>query len=63
MKGEDPIKQQFTISDFTEEFNSIDEHWKSLDIMVFFRGQSDVEHIVILGFDKESLKLRAIYFN
>lgn len=63
IEGEEPIKQQFTVSDFTEEFNSIDEHWKSLDIIVFLRGQSDVEHIVILGFDKESLKLRAIYFN
>lgn len=61
--GEAPLDQEFAISDFVDEFSGIDHHWKSLDLVVFLRGLGDVEHIVVLGLDKKSAKLRAIYTN
>ena len=61
--GEAPLGQDFTIADFKGELSGIDQQWKPLDLEVFFRGQGDVEHIVILGLDKKTEKLRAIYIN
>lgn len=63
IEGEEPINQEFTITDFSDEFTGISQHWKSLNLTVFLRGQGDVEHILVLGFDKKSTKLRAIYIN
>ncbi|VAW44951.1 hypothetical protein MNBD_GAMMA04-275 [hydrothermal vent metagenome] len=63
IEGEKPLNQEFTIIDFTGEFIGIEHYWKNLELVVFFRGQGDVEHIVVLGLDKKSAKLRAIYIN
>ena len=37
--------------------------WKGLSLYLFLRGSADVEHIVLLGIDKKSMKLKAIYVN
>jgi hypothetical protein len=63
MLGETSLDQEFTITDFESEFAGVERHWKSLSLVVFFRGQGDAEHIVVLGLDKKSKKLSAIYFN
>jgi len=63
IEGDYPLAQEFTLTDFTDEFSGIEHYWKPLELVVFFRGQGDVEHIVVLGLDKKSSKLRAIYIN
>ena len=63
IEGDSPLEQKFTLADFTEEFAGIEHYWEPLELVVFFRGQGDVEHIVVLGLDKKSSKLRAIYIN
>jgi len=63
IEGEAPLDQQFVMADFKDELTGISHHWESLDLVVFFRGQGDVEHILVLGLDKKSEKLRAIYVN
>ena len=63
IEGGYPLEQEFTLTDFKDEFAGIDNHWGSLKLVVFYRGQGDVEHIVVLGLDKTTSKLRAIYIN
>ncbi|KGJ89803.1 hypothetical protein [Colwellia psychrerythraea] len=63
IEGDYPLEQGFNLIDFTDEFSGIEYYWEPLELFVFFRGQGDVEHIVVLGLDKKSLKLRAIYIN
>lgn len=63
IEGEYALEQEFTLKDFTDEFVGVNHHWESLDLVVFFRGQGDVEHIVVLGLDRKSSNLRAIYIN
>jgi len=63
IEGKEPLDQELTLADFSNEFEGIEHYWKTLDLVVFFRGEGDVEHIVILGLDKQSAKLRAIYIN
>ena len=63
IEGEYSLEQEFTHTDFRDEFAGIDYDWGSLKLVVFFRGQGDVEHIVVLGLDKTTSKLRAIYIN
>ena len=63
IEGEYHLEQEFTLTDFKDEFAGIDNHWAYLKLVVFYRGQGDVEHIVVLGLDKTTSKLRAIYIN
>ncbi len=63
IEGDYQLEQEFTLTDFTEEFSGLEHYWEPLELVVFFRGQGDVEHIVVLGLDKKSSQLRAIYIN
>ena len=63
IEGEAPLDQKNVMTDFENEFTGINHHWESLDLVVFFRGQGDVEHVVVLGLDKKSENLRAVYVN
>ncbi len=46
-----------------EELNGLGRYWKSLDLFLYVRGMNDVEHVVVIGLDKQTEDLRAIYFN
>ena len=37
--------------------------WKQQDVFLFVRGMEDVEHIVLLGVNRELKKVEQIYFN
>ena len=48
---------------FAEELKGNKKYWMSLNLYLLKRGEGDVEHIVLLGLDKNTNKLRAIYVN
>ena len=50
-------------SRFQDEFGDFASDWESLDAFFFLRGMGDVEHIVILGVNRESKKVVRLYFN
>ena len=45
------------------ELAGMKKGWRSLLVYLFLRGEGDVEHIVLLGIDPLSRKIRAIYVN
>lgn len=63
IEGEVPIIKDMSISMLTEELDRLENVWEPLDVVLYFRGMADVEHIFLMGFDSETKKLKAIYFN
>ena len=37
--------------------------WESQDVFLFLRGMGDIEHIVILGVNRKTKKIKQLYFN
>ena len=48
---------------FKTQFADAAEHWQSLDVYLFLRGEGDVEHIVLIGIQPDNNKIQAIYTN
>jgi len=52
-----------TLNMFTTELGKHINNWDKLNLILFKRGEGDVEHIVLMGLSKETKKLKAIYIN
>lgn len=63
IQGMSAITDGITLSLFSEELINQTQHWKNLDLVLFKRGEGDVEHVVLLGLNKETKQLRSIYIN
>ncbi len=63
IKGEKVLSNDITLDMFAEELKGTKKYWMSLNLYLLKRGEGDVEHIVLLGLDKNTNKLRAIYVN
>jgi len=62
IQGEQVISD-ISLNIFTEELKDQIKRWDSLNLYLLKRGEGDVEHIVLLGLNKNTNKLRAIYIN
>ncbi len=63
IEGDKPTSTNVTPSMLETELAGQESLWKTLHTALFLRGSGDVEHIVVMGFDKTSHKLRALYMN
>ncbi|MFL0805533.1 MAG: hypothetical protein K6L81_17600 [Agarilytica sp.] len=63
IEGEKPFIDDVSVKLFSEELSGIESQWEALELVYFLRGMGDVEHIVLLGFDAETHKLRRFYIN
>lgn len=63
IQGKHPIIEGIHLDDFKENLTKSEHIWDNLDIALYLRGMADVEHIVIVGLDKNTHHLRAIYYN
>lgn len=61
--GSSTITEEITLPLFSQELSNLNPHWENLDLVLFKRGEGDVEHIVLLGLDKKTKKLRSMYIN
>ena len=52
-----------TLNMFTSELGKQADSWTNLKLVLFKRGEGDVEHIVLMGLNKKTNKLKAIYIN
>lgn len=52
-----------TLNMFTSELGEKKNDWAGLNLILFKRGEGDVEHIVLMGLNKKTNKLNAIYLN
>lgn len=52
-----------TLDMFTSELGKQADSWTDLKLVLFKRGEGDVEHIVLMGLNKKTNKLKAIYIN
>jgi len=48
---------------FTSELGEKVNDWDDFKLILFKRGEGDVEHIVLMGLNKKTNKLQAIYIN
>ncbi len=48
---------------FHDDLGGFALEWESQDIFLFLRGMGDVEHIVILGVNRKTKKIKQLYFN
>ena len=62
IEGEQAITD-ITLNMFTTELGKQVNNWADLKLVLFKRGEGDVEHIVLMGLSKETNKLKAIYIN
>ena len=63
IESEKVIAEDITLSLFADELSEQIQHWNNLNLHLLVRGEGDVEHIVLLGLEKETNKFRAIYIN
>ena len=63
IQGELAMTDGIELALFTDELREQLNHWRQLELVLFKRGEADVEHIVLLGLDKKTKQLRAIYLN
>ncbi len=61
--GSSAITEDITFSLFSQELTNLNSQWKDLELVLFKRGEGDVEHVVLLGLDKNTRLLRSIYIN
>ncbi|MFK5915780.1 MAG: hypothetical protein QM484_15545 [Woeseiaceae bacterium] len=52
-----------TLTMLTSQLGKTINDWADLNLVIFKRGEGDVEHIVIMGLNKKTNKLNAIYIN
>lgn len=52
-----------TLDMFTDELGKNIKYWSRFNLVLFKRGEGDVEHIVLIGLNKTSRKMEAIYIN
>lgn len=63
IQGMSAITDGITLSLFSEELTNQTQNWRNLDLVLFKRGEGDVEHVVLLGLNKKTKKLHSIYIN
>lgn len=63
IQGKSAITDGITLSLFSEELINQTQHWEDLDLVLFKRGEGDIEHVVLLGLNKKTKQLRSIYIN
>ncbi|MDR4515938.1 MAG: hypothetical protein MRK00_00850 [Nitrosomonas sp.] len=63
IEGQESISEGITLDIFTDELGKQSSNWNDLNLVLFKRGEGDVEHIILMGLSKETNKLRAIYIN
>ena len=52
-----------TLNIFHDELGAEIKSWEKYELILFIRGEGDVEHIVLMEFDKKTRKLLALYVN
>lgn len=62
IEGEQAITD-ITLNMFTSELGKQINDWADLKLILFKRGEGDVEHVVLMGLSKKTNKLKAIYIN
>lgn len=62
IEGEQAITD-ITLNMFSSELGKNMNDWADLNLILFKRGEGDVEHIVLMGLNKKSNKMEAIYLN
>ena len=62
IEGEKAITD-ITTNMFTTELGEQVNTWDDFKLILFKRGEGDVEHIVLMGLNKKTNKLQAIYIN
>ena len=62
IEGEQAVTD-VTLNMFTSELGKSMNDWAELNLVLFKRGEGDVEHIVLMGLNKKTNKLKAIYIN
>lgn len=62
IEGEKAITD-ITLDMFTDELGDQIKTWNKFKLILFKRGEGDVEHIVLIGLNKKTNKLNAIYIN
>lgn len=62
IEGEQAITD-ITSNMFTSELGNNMNDWSDLNLILFKRGEGDVEHIVLMGLNKKTNKMEAIYLN
>ncbi len=63
IRGERVFSEDITSGLFKEELKEQEKFWNNLTLHFLKRGEGDVEHIILLGFEKNTNKIRAIYIN
>jgi len=63
ISGKKIITKDITLTMFADELKGQKQNWNKLKLYLLVRGEGDVEHIVLLGLEPETNKLRAIYIN
>jgi len=62
IEGKTPITD-ISLDMFKDELGNKLTFWKRFNLVLFKRGEGDVEHIVLMGLNKTTNKLSAIYIN
>lgn len=62
IEGEQAITD-ITLNMFASELGKQANNWTDLKLILFKRGEGDVEHIVLMGLSKKTNNLKAIYTN
>ena len=62
IEGEQAILD-ITLNMFSDELGNQVDGWTNLNLILFKRGEGDVEHIVLMGLNKKTNELEAIYIN
>ncbi len=57
------ISEGIPLTMFSDELEEQKKLWNGLNLHLLVRGEGDVEHIILLGLEKGTHKLRAIYMN
>lgn len=52
-----------TLNMFHNELGAQIKRWEKYKLILFIRGEGDVEHIVLMGLDNKTRKLQALYVN
>lgn len=63
ISGKKAITEDIVLALFASELSREVQYWTGLSLILFKRGQGDVEHIVLLGLDAQTKQLKAIYVN
>ena len=62
IEGEKPVTD-ITLDMFKDELGKHITNWARFKLVLFKRGEGDVEHIVLMGLNKKTNKMEAIYLN